>query len=186
MAPLTDHRRRLALLAAMAVIALALPVQAQRLAEYQVKAAFLQGFAKFVEWPSTAAGADFAVCILGDDPFGQWIDDATAGTRVRDRAVVVRRIRQVGEAAACQTLFIGASEEPRLRLVLDGVRGLPVLTVSDLPQFAQQGGMLAFTTVGGRVRFVANPGVARAAGLQLASELLRVAADVVGRAAPQE
>lgn len=163
-----------------------LSAHAQRVSEYQVKAAFLQNFAKFVEWPATVEGGEFHLCILGDDPFGHWIDEATSGTRVKNRPVVVRRIRQVEEAAGCQTVFISASENTRVRVVLDGLRPAAVLTVSDVPQFVDRGGMIGFTTTAGRIRFIANPAVARAAGLQLASELLRVAASVVGQATPKE
>jgi hypothetical protein len=139
-----------------------------------------------VEWPSSTPGREFHLCILGDDPFGHWIDEATAGTRVKDRPVVVRRIRQVDEAATCQTLFISVSERTRVQVLLDGLGTAPVLTVSDLPQFADHGGMIGFRTEDGRVRFIANPSVARSAGLQLTSELLRVAASVVGRSSAKE
>jgi hypothetical protein len=187
MATVTTRRRRPVVVGVAVLTAVCLArVEAQRVAEYQVKAAFLQNFARFVEWPPAPAGGEFHLCVLGDDPFGHWIDEATAGGRVKDRPVVVRRIRRIDEAATCQTLFISPSESTRMRALLDGLGTAPVLTVSDLPQFADRGGMIGFTTVDGRVRFVANPAVARSAGLQLTSELLRVAASVVGRSSAKE
>jgi hypothetical protein len=187
MATVTTPRRHVAVVA-IAVAAALCPASAlaQRVSEYQVKAAFLQSFAKFVEWPAATVRGEFHLCILGDDPFGHFIDEATAGARVKDKPIVVRRIRQVDEAAACQTLFISPSESARVRLLLDGLGSAPVLTVSDLPDFADRGGMIGFRIVDGRVRFSANPAVARSAGLQLTSELLRVAASVVGRTSSKE
>jgi hypothetical protein len=58
------------------------PALAQRPAEYQVKAAYLYGFGRFVEWPSGAAvAADgaFVLCVLGEDPFGRRHDKAAEG-----------------------------------------------------------------------------------------------------------
>jgi hypothetical protein len=186
MATVTMRRRRHVVVGVAVLTAVCLArVEAQRVAEYRVKAAFLQNFARFVEWPPAPPGSEFHLCVLGDDPFGHWIDEATAGERVKDRPVVVRRIRRIDEAT-CQTLFISPSESTRVRALLDGLGTAPVLTVSDLPQFADRGGMIGFTTVDGRVRFVANPAVARSAGLQLTSELLRVAASVVGRSSAKE
>lgn len=179
-------RGRAFAVAITAALSWASSVQAQRVSEYQVKAAFLQNFSRFVEWPASSPAAAFTICILGDDPFGAWLDEATGGTRIKEKPLRLRRIRQVDEAAGCQTLFISASEAARMRALLDGLQDAPTLTVSDVPQFAQQGGMIGFTTAGGRVRFVANPAVARAAGLQLTAELLRVAAEVVGRPRPEE
>lgn len=175
-------RPSVVVVAAVAAICLGRPASAQRAEEYQVKAAFLQSFARFVEWPAPLLASEFRICILGDDPFGHWIDDATAGARAKDRPVVVRRVRQVAEVTGCQTVFISASEASRVRELLERLDRVPVLTVSDLPRFAEQGGMLGFAVVSGRVRFVANPAAALAAGLQLTSELLRVADRVVGRA----
>lgn len=184
---LRRRRGRFAIVAAMAM-AWTCASQAQRAAEYQVKAAFLQNFARFVEWPDAAGptAAEFAICILGDDPFGRWIDEAVTGARIKERTVVVRRIRETGEAAGCQVVFISASETKRVRALIAGLRGSPVLTVSDIAQFANQGGIIGFITVAGRIRFVANPAVARSEGLRLTSELLTVAAEIVGPAAPRE
>lgn len=168
------------------VLALAGPeavqVHAQKSPEYQVKAAYLYGFGRFVEWPPTApaaAGKAFVVCVLGDDPFGRWLDEVAAGAVMKDKPVSVRRISQLEESAACHTLFISLSEEIRLGRILETLDNRPVLTVSDAPQFAQHGGMIGFTLDGNRVRFTVNLAATQDAGLQLNSELLRVAATIL-------
>jgi hypothetical protein len=155
---------------------------AQRPAEYQIKAAYLYGFGKFVEWPATApaaAGKDFRICVLGDDPFGRLLDDVAAGAVIKDRPVTLRRIAQVSEAEACHTLFISASEDARLARILSAMQGWPVLTVGDTPEFAERGGMVGFSLEGNRVRFTVNIQASRDAKLTLNSELLRVAAKVL-------
>lgn len=46
--------------------------------EYQVKAAFLLNFTKFVQWPASAfadENSPVAICILGEDPFGNTLDE---------------------------------------------------------------------------------------------------------------
>jgi hypothetical protein len=180
-------RRRIGTLAVVAIVVVvwALSARAQRVSEYQVKAAFLYSFAKFVEWPDQTSATEFELCILGDDPFGPLID-AVAAARLKDKPLVVRRIRRIEEADGCHTLFVGDSEAGRAQALVEALRTTPVLTVSDIPQFAQQGGMIGFTIVAGRVRFVANPAAARSAGLHLTSDLLRVAVAIVGHSMPKE
>jgi hypothetical protein len=159
------------------------PTHAQRPAEYQVKAAYLYGFGRFVEWPASSAAetaAEFVVCVLGDDPFGRWLDDVAAGAIIKEKPVRIRRIAQPADSGSCHTLFISISEAARLRRILDALAHRAVLTVSDMPQFAQQGGMIGFTLDAGRVRFTVNVAPVQAAGLQLNSELLRVAAAILG------
>lgn len=166
--------------ATAAALWLAVPVMAQRLREYQVKAAYLYGFGRFVAWPAAPPGGGaFVLCVLGDDPFGRMLDQAAEGGVVKSRPVSVRRIGRAEDGARCDTLFVSASEQPRLSRILTVLAHRPVLTVGDSPEFARRGGMIGFTVDGGRVRFVVNLAAARDAGLMLQSELIRVAATVL-------
>jgi hypothetical protein len=171
---------RMALLAA--AVGLSVPVAAQRPREYQVKAAYLYGFGRFVEWPTgapVAADGAFVLCVLGEDPFGRLLDEAADGAVMKNQPVSVRRIERAEDGSACDTLFVSASEQPRLARILSVLERRPVLTVGDSPEFARQGGMIGFSTEGSRVRFTVNLAAAQDAGLMLQSELLRVAAGVL-------
>jgi hypothetical protein len=183
MAPVERHGRRRVIAAAIAAaLWFAASVSAQRPREYQVKAAYLYGFGRFVEWPAEApiaADGAFVLCVLGDDPFGELLDQAAAGGAVKNQPVSVRRIARVEDAASCDTLFVSASEQPRLSRILAALDHRPVLTVGDSPEFAQRGGMIGFKMDGGRVRFTVNVVAARDVGLALQSELIRVAAGVL-------
>lgn len=174
--------RSWAVLVATLVWAFTLSAAAQRPREYQVKAAYLYGFGRFVEWPGAAAvsgdGA-FVLCVLGDDPFGPLLDQAAEGGQVKNQPVKVRRIERPEDGGACDTLFVSASEQPRLPRILAVLDRRPVLTVGDSPEFAQRGGMIGFSVEGSRVRFTVNLVAAQDAGLMLQSELLRVALSVL-------
>src|ERR1700681_3665474 len=66
----------------MATGLLSSQARAQTSNEYQVKAAFLYNFAKFVDWPAEAfgsSGAPFVIGVVGDDPFGGALDQAING-----------------------------------------------------------------------------------------------------------
>ena len=175
-------RARLRLLCAAAIaVAASGSVEAQRPAEYQVKAAYLYGFGRFVDWPpgaATSGDGAFVLCVLGDDPFGRLLDQTVEGGQLKNQPVVVRRIGRAEDAAACDTLFVSGSEQSRLPRLLSLLDHRPVLTVGDSPQFAERGGMIGFTMEGNHVRFTVNLAAAREAGLMLQSELLRVAAAV--------
>lgn len=155
--------------------------------EYDIKAAFLFNFASFVEWPSTAfatPSAPFVIGILGDDPFGPILEEIVDGEQINGHPIAVRRLtsRQFAEAGACHILFIGKSESRRLVPLLQQLRGRPVLTVADLPNFLDLGGTIGFSTQG-RVRLSINPTAVRAAHLNVSSKLLRLA-EVVDREIP--
>ena len=146
--------------------------------EYQLKAVFLFNFAQFVEWPAVAfpnSETPLVIGILGEDPFGPYLDETVRGETVHDRPLVVRRFRSVAEITTCHILFISRREDRRLKGILDSLRGRSILTVSDADGFARRGGMIRFVTDHHRIRFRINLEAARAANLTLSSKLLRPA-----------
>ena len=155
--------------------------------EYEVKAAFLYNFARFVEWPESAFSdpkAPFVVGVFGFDPFGADLDEAVRGETVRGHPLVVRRIRTAAEAADCQIIFIHSSERERLDDLLVVLDKRSTLTVSDAEGVAQHGVMIRLLTQAGRIRMRINVDSARAAQLTISSNLLR-SAEIVGTASPE-
>lgn len=145
-------------------------------AEYQLKAVFLFNFAQFVDWPSAAFAdrrAPLVVATLGDDPFGQYLDDLVRGERIEGRPMEVRRFRRVEEIDACHLLFIGASEDARLEAIFRGLKGRKVLTVGESWTFSRQGGMVRFVMEKGKISLHINVDASREAGLIISSKILR-------------
>jgi hypothetical protein len=116
--------------------------------------------------------------VLGQDPFGPALDTIFRDETIAGRSVVAKRIPRPQDAVDCRVLFISLSENDRLRQILTTLGSASVLTVSDLPQFTQRGGMVQFILEGNRVRFEVNLATAEHAGLTLSSELLKVAVNV--------
>lgn len=154
--------------------------QGPRPTEYQVKATYLYNFGQFVQWPRNASvkNASFPICVLGQDPFNFTLDATLAGQTIDGKSVIARRIATPQEASICRILFISSSEDNQLKEILAAVAKAGVLTVSDMPYFAQRGGMIQFTSDGNRIRFSVNLASAEDAGLTLSSDLLKLAVTV--------
>jgi hypothetical protein len=151
--------------------------------EYQVKAAFLFNFAKFVEWPSSNLpdpSAPLRICILGRDPFGEELRNITKGKTVSGRKLQIDQVVDLRQARTCQILFIASSEKAQLKETLEALQGANALTVSDTNGFLEQGGMINFVLENDRVQFGVNRKAAEQAGLKISSKLLSVAKLVVG------
>ncbi len=159
------------------------PAQISR--EYLIKAALLFNIAKFAKWPPAAFSDDTAplrICVIGSDPFGAALD-SLHGKLVRSRPLATARIHTIEAAPRCHILFVSASEQDRLEVILDTVGALPILTVADMGQFARSGGIIALKEVDNRSRIEINIGAADQAGVKLSSKLLRLADTVGTRAA---
>jgi hypothetical protein len=155
-----------------------LHAQQTKASEYAVKATYLYNFSRFVQWPAdTPAAKDdaFSICVFGDDPFGGTLDTILSGESINGKRVVTRRISKAQDALNCRVVYISGSEENRLKDVLASLDKSGVLTVSDIPQFSQRGGMIEFVSVANKIRFEVNLGAAQSAGLTLSSDLLKVA-----------
>jgi hypothetical protein len=153
--------------------------QGNKPTDYQVKAAYLYNFGRFVEWPPSSAKSDsFVVCVLGRDPFGATLDNALAGETISGRHVVAKRISNPQESSVCQILFLSSAEDEHLKQLFESLDKEAVLTVSDIPHFSKRGGMIQFVMEGQRVRFEVNLAATQHAGLILSSELLKVASAV--------
>jgi YfiR/HmsC-like len=155
---------------------------AQSATEYQVKAAFLFNFAKFIDWPADAfpnADAPLQICVLGQDPFGRDFEQVIEDKAVNGHRLEVAHPDGVPQSRACQILFIGASEKQRVREILHGLRGASVLTVGETPGFAAMGGVINFVLDENRVRFEINVKAAERAHLKLSARLLTVAKLIV-------
>ncbi|HEX3554778.1 MAG TPA: YfiR family protein [Thermoanaerobaculia bacterium] len=151
--------------------------------EYDLKAAFLYNFTKFVDWPPSAFADEHSplkICVLGEDPFGKTLR-ALMDEEVGGRRLQLLRLDNLSNPAACHVLFVSRSERGRLPQILAGARDAPVLTVADTPGFLDHGGMINFILEGSKVRFDVNQEAAERAGIKISSKLLALAKHVKGR-----
>jgi hypothetical protein len=152
--------------------------RADNFAAQDVKVAFVYNFAKFVSWPAPATKRPVIIGILGSDPFGPALKIIKRKT-VRNRTLDIRPVLTAEEARQCDLLFITQSEKNRLHDWLSLLREQPILTVSDLPGFIEQGGMLELIEIDQRIRFAVNLDAIHAANLSLDAQLLNLAYKVL-------
>ena len=149
--------------------------------EYQVKAAYLFNFLKFVEWPGDPlanTNGHWVIGIVGDDPFGDDLAQIVSGKTVQGHELLVRRFQSGEDLRACHVLFISASEKKRLPSMLAALSGSSVLTVGDMDHFIESGGMIQFVIENKRVRFAIDVGASSRARLKVSSKLLSLARTV--------
>ena len=152
---------------------------AQIVREYEIKAAFIYNFVKFVEWPpdDTSNADPITIAVVGKDPFGDALDlirEKTIGVR----KIVVKRFARVDDIAKCQVLFISSSQHEQLPHILKVTKKWHVLTIGEVTGFAQSGGIINFIIVDDKVRFEINVDAAQRAGLKISSQLLKLASIV--------
>jgi len=186
-------RRRFAALARVLVVgvSLILGTSAAFAAEdapldFQVKAAFLVNFPKYVDWPAgtlAETNSPITVAILGDDnvagEFGNMIE---GGRSIGGHPIKLKRItkdEQIGPD--CQILFIASSEQQRAPAILEKVKGMGILTVGEADNFLEKGGVVNLVKRDRKIRFQINLDAARQSHLKISTRLLVVADSVKGK-----
>ncbi len=150
--------------------------------EYKVKAALLYKLTHFVEWPESSPATttrEFGICVLGENVFGD-ILEPLRGRRLKGLSIKVDYYLQSNEVSqTCNLLFISQSKRAFLKDILNSVAGAAVLTISDINDFASQGGMIEFRQEKDSIGFSINLEQARRTGLTIAAPLLQMA-NVIG------
>ncbi len=145
--------------------------------EFQVKAAFVYNFVKFVQWPRDAFPATgdspISICVLGQDPLGEALE-SLKGLTAYGKSLSVRRIAGQGEIDRCQVLYLCKSERGAMANILKGTKA-GVLTIGDMKSFASAGGIINFVIVDNRVSFEINVEAAERARLKISSQILKLA-----------
>ena len=146
--------------------------------EYRLKAAFVSGFAGFVEWPPEALknpSDPIAVCVFGENPFGSALEQAIKGKTVQEHKLLTRHVPDVQQSTGCQILFVAPSERRRLRSILKEGQLNSVLTVGDSDNFTAEGGMIELRVEGEQIQILINLSAAEKNRLKISSRLLSLA-----------
>jgi hypothetical protein len=138
--------------------------------EYQMKAAFLYSFLKFVQWPQ--GEGPIVVAVLGDDPFDWRLDQVMKGRTANGREIVVKRARPSDDLTKVHILFVSRSEASRTEAIVARIGQAPVLTVGDTAKFVDDGGMVRLFVDGDRVRFEIGIAAVEQARLKASAQLL--------------
>ena len=146
--------------------------------KYQVKAAFLFNLAKFIQWPQEAFDdpkSPLFIGVLGENPFGADLELTVREKTLNGRSLTIKECRTLEEARKCHVLFISSSEKVRLQKILQGLSDTHVLSLGEMDNFVESGGMISFFREGNKIRFEIKDETAKKAGLKIDSKLLGLA-----------
>jgi hypothetical protein len=169
------RQRAILWLLIIALVGIPIGSPGQDIDEYEVKAAFLYNFTKFVEWPIAIDTPSFTICVLGDDPFQSALDRLTAGKKAYGHPIQIRRLKEVAEAKQCQIVFVGAAERTKAARLIGTTRGSPVFTVGESQDFVRIGGMVFLSIESNHISVVIHKIATDSAGFKISANLMTLA-----------
>ncbi|OGS55553.1 MAG: hypothetical protein A3J79_09965 [Elusimicrobia bacterium RIFOXYB2_FULL_62_6] len=143
--------------------------------EDKVKTAFIYKFTHYIQWPETPAAENFTIAVIGDSGITAHLRELARQKTANGRTILVEQLKSTGTVGPCQILFVAAKEKERLPEIIKITEGKNTLIVGDSAGLALRGAAVNFVVVDGRLRFEINRGAAARAGLEISSELLKLA-----------
>ncbi len=150
--------------------------------EYQIKAAYLYNFTKFVEWPGSSfplTSSPLVIGVFGTNPFGAELEKIVHGRRFNDREIVVKLVENISEVPSLHILFFNSDAPAMSAEILKMIRDHHILTVGESELFNENGGMIKFILEGDKVRFAINLAASERAGIRISAQLLKLANAVI-------
>ena len=154
--------------------------QGERVRDTLVKAAFLQRFPAFVEWPAgtfASPEAPIRIGVLGDEELLRDLRELVREGPREGRPVVASRVGASDALSGFHVVYLRGLSPARVADILAAVPE-GVLTVVDADGQHPPGAVLSFFTEEGRIRFGASVLAANRQRLRLSSRLLTIARQV--------
>ncbi len=148
---------------------------------YEVEAAFLHNFVRYVNWPEAArpdSQGAWCIGILGQDPFGEILEQTLAGRSVKGRPLEIHRAMMMDRLPSCQVVFIAYDDAIKRRVALNTLKDKPVLSVGNAQDFLQEGGIIQLE-ISDTVQMNINLDQARASSLSIQTKMLEVSHQII-------
>jgi len=154
-------------------------VKAQQYTEYDLKAAYIYNFSKFVNWPSSSfedESDDFEIVVYGSSPITEVLYKALKNRKIRGRSISIKVIYDLKNLGDAEILFVSKDMQKDIKNIVNICEGSPILIIGDILEgFCQSGGIINFTQKSSKYRFEINNQAAQRAGLKISSKLLALA-----------
>ena len=136
---------------------------------------FLYNFSKYIKWPDDQTSGEFVIGVLGSSSIVDDIKSMAATKKVNGNPIKVVQYKSMEGIQDCQILYVCASESNKIDQIVSGTESAPVLIVTDRQGLAQNGSIINFVEVDGKIKFELNERNAELRNLKVSSSLITLA-----------
>lgn len=147
-----------------------------QVSEYEYKAAFLERFTRFVEWPneleSNKFNNTFKIAVIGKNPFNTLLNELFADIKIKNQNVELIYTKDINDLTKVNLVFISSSEKKRIKEILTVIGKMPILIIGDSKGFCEMGIHINMYADGNYIRYEINQRAIEKSGLKVSSLLL--------------
>lgn len=148
-----------------------------------LKAAYLERFTRFVEWPEEQKINEFNIAVVGDLEFQKSLKSVFKYLHIKNRDAIIKYYpnctallnEKNDELKDIQILYLSDVCSSKLDKIINAAKNSHVLTISQSPGFAKKGVHINMFLLGTNLKFEINEKSARESGLKISHLLLQQA-----------
>jgi hypothetical protein len=149
--------------------------QKDKASEYNLKAAFIYNFTRYIEWKEGSDENEFIIGIIGTSPINDPLAEIVKTETVDNKKITIKRFSKPADIGFCHILFISQNAGVALDDILAKTSGKGTLIISEQNGYAEQGTAINFVIINRKLKFEANVKAINSAGLTASSQLLKLA-----------
>jgi hypothetical protein len=155
----------------------AFPIRGQKdkASEYNLKAAFIYNFTRYIDWKEEAGDNEFIIGVFGTSPINDPLGEIVKTEMVGNKKITIKRFSKPADISFCHILFISRNAGAALDDILAKTAGKGTLIVSEQNGYAELGTAINFVIINRKLKFEANVKAINSAGLTASSQLLKLA-----------
>ncbi len=169
---------KLILISLIVVMGLSIPGKPvlSQISENQVKAAFVEKFTHFIEWPDdSVTSRPFVIFIFPDSPLVPYLTQLLANHKIKNKPVEILVTENLMLLDSAHIAIIPQSRKYLMPTIAMLTQGKPILTIGDYNGFLKDGGMLLLYREDENLHFSINLNTLGESGLVVSSQLLKLA-----------
>lgn len=158
------------------VVLLFISIQTVNAQKEKYHSIFIYNFSKYIKWPENSIKDKFVIGVIGDSPINdQLASMVSAKKKVNGMSFELQKYNAVSEIGDCHILYIPTGKSNELGSFSPTFQNKPVLIVTDKPGLTEQGAVINFVEMDGKIRFELNQTNAESRGLMVAASLVSLA-----------
>ena len=143
--------------------------------EYNLKAAFIYNFTRYIDWKESSDQNEFIIGVIGSSPINDPLAEIVKTETVDNKKITIKQFSKPADITFCHILFISEKSSIPLDDILAKTTGKGTLIISEQDGYAELGTAINFVIINRKLKFEANVKAINAAGLTASSQLLKLA-----------
>ena len=142
--------------------------------EYNLKAAFVYNFTRYINWGPFAPENEFVIGIVGQSPIYEPLQEIAKTKTINDKKILIKTFNTPHDITSCNIIYISRNSPFPLDTILAKINS-GILTISEEKDYARLGTAFNFVLVKDKLRFESNIRALNSTGLKVSSQLLKLA-----------